>query len=216
MRITLAEDSALLREGVAQLLTAEGHQVVDSVGNAGELLAAVAADCPDLVIVDVRMPPTFVDEGIHAALRLRQDHPGLGVLVLSQYVERQHAGKLLDGSGGIGYLLKDRVSDIAGFLAAIDRISVGGTAFDPEVIHHLLAARDREATPLAGLTERERAVLALMAEGHSNASIARELFISQSAVEKHSNLIFSKLRLPSGDSYNRRVSAVLRYLGTGA
>lgn len=215
MRITLAEDSALLREGVAQLLTAEGHQIVDSVGNAEDLLAAVATDCPDLVIVDVRMPPTFVDEGIHAALTLRQDHPGLGVLVLSQYVERQHAGKLLDGSGGIGYLLKDRVSDIAGFLAAIDRISEGGTAFDPEVIHRLLAARDREATPLAELTERERAVLALMAEGHSNASIARQLFVSQSAVEKHSNMIFTKLRLPSGDSYNRRVSAVLRYLGTG-
>lgn len=216
MRVTLAEDSALLREGIAQLLVAEGHEIVDTVGNADDLLDAVALDCPDLVIVDVRMPPSFVDEGIHAALRLRHERPGLGVLVLSQYVERQHAGKLLDGSGGVGYLLKDRVSDIAGFLDAIDRISRGGTAFDPEVIHHLLAARDRDAAALAELTERERAVLALMAEGHSNASIARQLFISQSAVEKHSNMIFGKLRLPSGDSYNRRVSAVLRYLGTGS
>jgi len=212
MRITLAEDSTLLREGIAQLLIAEGHTIVDAVGNAEDLLRVVAVEPPDLVIVDVRMPPDYVDEGIHAALRIRADCPDIGVLVLSQYVERRHASKLLDGRGGVGYLLKDRVSDIAGFLDAIERVTSGGTAFDPEVIRQLITAKHPPDSRLGDLTERELAVLSLLAQGHSNASVAGRLFISQSAVEKHVNAIFTKLQLPSGTSYNRRVIAVLKYL----
>ncbi len=212
MRLTLAEDSALLREGIAQLLTAEGHQIVDAVGTASHLLTSIAREAPDLVVADVRMPPDFVDEGIRAALQIRREHPGVAVLVLSQYVERRHTAELMDGRGGVGYLLKDRVSDIAGFLDAIERVGSGGTAFDPEVVRQLLAAH-RE--PETGLTDRELTVLAALAEGLSNAAVAARLFISQSAVEKHINTIFTKLGIPPDASYNRRVLAVLEYLRRG-
>ena len=212
MRIAVAEDSALLREGIVQLLTAEGHEVVAAVGDGDTLLSVVSALRPDVVIVDVRMPPDYVDEGVRAALRVRREWPGTGVLVLSQHVERRHTGELLDGVGGVGYLLKDRVSDIAGFLDAIERIGAGGTAFDAEVIRQLLAGSAGADGRLAGLTERERAVLALMAEGHSNASIGDRLYVSQSGVEKHIATIFAKLEIPQGSSYNRRVLAVLEHL----
>ncbi|MFB4352773.1 response regulator transcription factor [Microbacterium sp. LS_15] len=213
MRIAIAEDSTLLREGIAQLLVAEGHVVTASVGDADALLAAIAADEPDLVIADVRMPPEFVDEGIRAALRIRRDHPGVAVLVLSQHVERRYASELLlDGRGGVGYLLKDRVSDIAGFLDAIVRIADGGVAFDPEVISRLIADRLGPGQRMGELSEREAAVLELIAEGHSNAGIAERLYMSQSGVEKHINTIFTKLGVASGSAVNRRVLAVLAYL----
>ncbi|WP_309103489.1 response regulator transcription factor [Microbacterium sp.] len=213
MRIALADDSALLREGIAQLLTAEGHHVTAAVGTADELIAAIAEDAPEVVIVDVRMPPDYVDEGVRAALSIRAEHPGVGVLVLSQHVERRHARDLLDGRGGVGYLLKDRVSDIAGFLDAIQRVADGGTAFDPEVIRQLIASRAEPDLRLSDLSERERAVLELMAQGHSNAAIAERLFLSLSGIEKHINTIFTKLAVDSGTAYNRRVLAVLAFLG---
>jgi DNA-binding NarL/FixJ family response regulator len=209
----LAEDSALLREGIAQLLTAEGHDVVASVGTAADLLREVALVPPDLVIADVRMPPDFVDEGIRAALELRRTHPDVAVLVLSQYVERRHARELLDGRGGVGYLLKDRVSDIPGFLDAIERVAAGGTAFDPEVIRQLLAAQDTPSPRFSGLSDRERSVLDLLAQGHSNAAIAERLHMSLSGVEKHINTIFAKVGIVADGRYNRRVLAVLAYLG---
>jgi len=212
VRIALAEDSALLREGIAQLLTAEGHSIVATVGTADDLLRAVAADPPDLVIVDVRMPPDFVDEGIRVALEIRRGWPAIAVLVLSQYVERRHASELLQGTGGVGYLLKDRVSDIAGFLDAIDRVGGGGTAFDPEVIRQLIQAKNDPRSHLTDLSDRELAVLSYIAQGHSNASIAAQLYISQSAVEKHINTIFTKLDIAQDTTYNRRVLAVLKYL----
>lgn len=212
MRITLAEDSTLLREGIAQLLTAEGHTVIDAVGTAVELLHAVARRQPDLVVVDVRMPPSFVDEGITAALRIRREWPAVAVLVLSQYVERRHAADLVSADGGVGYLLKDRVSDIAGFLDAIERVGQGGTAFDPEVIRQLITPHHRATSSLDELTEREREVLTLMAQGHSNLALASRLHLSQSAVEKHINTIFGKLRIVPGTGYNRRVLAVLEFL----
>ncbi|SFN02800.1 two component transcriptional regulator, LuxR family [Pseudonocardia ammonioxydans] len=214
MRIALAEDSTLLREGLAQLLTAEGHDVVHSVGTAEDLLRSVARDAPDLAVVDVRMPPDYVDEGIRAALRIRREHPRVGVLVLSQHVERRHTGELLEGTGGIGYLLKDRVSEIAGFLDAVERVGNGGTVFDPEVVRRLIAVRNASDTPLGRLSERELAVLGLLAEGHSNNAVADRLHVSRSAVEKHINTIFGKLRIPADAAYNRRVLAILEYLGT--
>lgn len=213
MRIAIAEDSALLREGIAQLLIAEGHTIAHTAGTADQLLRFVTAKPPELVILDVRMPPDFIDEGIHAALRIRHEHPNVGVLVLSQYVERRHASRLLDGRGGVGYLLKDRVSDISGFLDAIERIHTGGTAFDPEVIRQLIAAKAEPDTRLKELTDRESAVLELVAQGHSNASIAHHLYVSQSGIEKHINTIFTKLDIPQDSTYNRRVLAVLAYLG---
>ncbi|MFC4554169.1 response regulator transcription factor [Georgenia faecalis] len=212
MRIALADDSALLREGLAQLLTAEGHTVTHAVGTADELITVVAANPPDLALVDVRMPPSFVDEGVHAALRIRRDWPDVAVVVLSQYVERRHASELLDGRGGVGYLLKDRVSDIGGFLDALERVRDGGTAFDPEVVRQLIAARSEPDGRLAGLTTRERSVLELVAQGRSNASIAAQLYVSQSGIEKHISTIFGKLDIPPGTTYNRRVLAVLAYL----
>ena len=213
MRIAIAEDSTLLREGIVQLLAAEGHDVVASVADAESLMAALASDEPDLVVVDVRMPPDFVDEGIRAALRIRREHPSVAVLVLSQHVERRYASELLlDGRGGVGYLLKDRVSDIAGFLDAIVRVAEGGVAFDPEVIRRLIADRSGPDQGVGDLSEREAAVLELMAEGHSNASIAERLFVSQSGVEKHINTIFTKLGLAAGSGVNRRVLAVLAHL----
>lgn len=213
MRIAIAEDSTLLREGIVQLLVAEGHDVVASVSDADALITALAVERPDLVIVDVRMPPDYVDEGIRAALRIRREHPGVAVLVLSQHVERRYASELLDGGGGVGYLLKDRVSDISGFLDAIVQVAGGGVAFDPEVIRRLIADRAGPDPRMAELSDRESAVLELIAEGHSNAAIAERLFVSQSGVEKHINTIFSKLGVASGSGVNRRVLAVLAYLG---
>jgi len=212
VRIALAEDSTLLREGISQLLTAEGHTIIAAVGTADELIDAIAAVPTDLVIVDVRMPPDFVDEGVRAALRIRGDHPDVAVLVLSQHVERRHARDLLDGRGAVGYLLKDRVSDIAGFLDAIERVASGGTAFDPEVIRQLIAARGDSDDGLSTLSDRERAVLELIAQGLGNASIADRLFMSLSGVEKHINTIFAKLEITPGTGYNRRVLAAIAYL----
>ncbi|MGP3972114.1 LuxR C-terminal-related transcriptional regulator [Streptomyces sp. 6N223] len=213
----LADDSTLLREGLKRLLVEEGHEVAASVGDAPALLAALAAAGPrplDAVVVDVRMPPTHTDEGLRAALEIRRRWPGVGVLVLSQYVERRYATELLTtATEGVGYLLKDRVVQVDEFLDALERVGSGGTAFDPEVVRQLLA-RSSHADPLKRLTAREREVLAAMAAGHANASIARQLHISQSAVEKHINAIFDKLDLSAAAGYSRRVLAVLRYLGT--
>jgi DNA-binding NarL/FixJ family response regulator len=204
MRLAIAEDSFLLREGIGQLLAAEGHDVILSVADAGALLRGLEGERPDLVIVDVRMPPDF---------RIRECWPEVGILVLSQVVERRHVRDLLDGRGGIGYLLKDRVSDIAGFLDAIKRVQAGGTAFDPEVIRQLLAARNGADATLGGLGGRERAVLELVAQGHSNAAIARRLHVSRSAVEKHIATIFDEFGLYADSTLNRRVLAVLAYRG---
>ncbi|KJS53237.1 LuxR family transcriptional regulator [Streptomyces rubellomurinus subsp. indigoferus] len=213
MRLMIAEDSALLREGLVRLLADEGHEVAAAVGDADALLAAVAADPPDVTVVDVRMPPTHTDEGLRAALRIRSEHPRVGVLVLSQYVEQRYAAELLAAdTRGVGYLLKDRVGRVEEFLSALDRVHGGGTVFDPEVVRRLLA-RTRRTDDLDLLTERERTVLTLMAQGCTNAAIAQQLFVSRSAVEKHVNAVFDKLRLPRDDGANRRVLAVLRFLG---
>ncbi|SEG80578.1 DNA-binding response regulator, NarL/FixJ family, contains REC and HTH domains [Thermomonospora echinospora] len=212
MRVMLAEDSTLLREGLVRLLAEEGHEVVAAVGDADALLAAVAADPPDVVVADVRMPPTHTDEGVRAALEIRRRWPGVAVLVLSQYVEQRYATDLITGEGGgVGYLLKDRVGQIDEFLDALDRVAAGGAAFDPEVVRRLLA-RSTRTDPLSRLTPRERDVLGLMAQGHTNASIAAHLHVSQSAVEKHVNQIFDKLDLTGTTGFSRRVLAVLRYL----
>ncbi|MDQ7903474.1 response regulator transcription factor [Phytohabitans sp. ZYX-F-186] len=214
MRVTLAEDSTLLREGLVRLLAEEGHEVVAAVGDGDALLAAVAADQPDVVVVDVRMPPTHTDEGLRAALRIRERWPGVGVLVLSQYVEKRYAVDLLTGQPeGVGYLLKDRVAQVGEFLDALVRVGGGGAAFDPEVVRQLLA-RTTHTDPIGRLTERERTVLDHMAQGHTNATIAGQLHVSQSAVEKHVNAIFDKLDLSHVTGYSRRVLAVLRYLGS--
>lgn len=214
MRVILAEDSTLLREGLARLLADEGHEVTASVGDADALLAAVADDPPDVVVADVRMPPTHTDEGLRAALAIRERWPSVGVLVLSQYVEKQYATRLITGdTGGVGYLLKDRVVQIGEFLEALERVGAGGAAFDPEVVRQLLA-RTTRTDPLARLTPRERDVLGLMAEGLTNAAVAQRLHVSQSAVEKHVNSIFDKLGLFASPGYSRRVLAVLRYLGS--
>jgi DNA-binding NarL/FixJ family response regulator len=212
MRVVIAEDAAMFREGLARLLEDRGHQVCAAVADAEALLAAVAAQRPDVAVVDVRMPPTHTDEGLRAALRLRADHPGTGVLVFSQYIETRYAARLLQGNAaGVGYLLKDRVADVAEFTEALARVAAGGTALDPEVVSQLLGA-GRHARGLAGLTAREREVLSLMAEGRSNAGIADLLVISAGVVEKHVASIFAKLGLPPAEGDNRRVLAVLRYL----
>ncbi|ONM49462.1 response regulator transcription factor [Nocardia donostiensis] len=211
MRITLAEDSALLRESLAQLLTAEGHEIIDSVGTAVELLHAVRLRPPDLVVADVRMPPDHIDEGIRAALAIRREQPDIPVLVLSQYVERRHAAEFLTGTGGVGYLLKDRIAAIDSFLDAVDRVGAGGTAFDPEVVRQLLQ-HSRTGSPIQRLTTREREVLELIAQGLSNAAVSERLYITRSAVEKHINAIFGKLDLPVGEAHNRRVLAILEHL----
>jgi DNA-binding NarL/FixJ family response regulator len=214
MRVVIAEDAAVMREGLIRLLQDRGHQVCAAVADAGALLDAAAEHMPDVVVVDVRMPPAHTDEGLRAALRLRQDHPGMGVLVFSQYVETRYAARLLEGNAaGVGYLLKDRVADVAEFAGALARVADGGTALDPEVVSQLFRA-SRHADGLAALTRRERDVLALMAEGRSNAGIAAALVISGGAVEKHVASIFGKLGLPPSEGDNRRVLAVLRYLGT--
>ena len=212
LRVVIAEDAALFREGLARLIESRGHQVACSVADGAALVAAVARDRPDVVVADVRMPPTHTDEGLRAALELRRAHPRLGVLVLSQYIETRYAARLLeDNAAGIGYLLKDRVADVADFAAALERVAAGGTALDPEVVSQLVRS-SQQTEGLAELTPRERDVLALMAEGRSNAGIAAALVVTASVVEKHVASIFAKLRLPPSEADNRRVLAVLRYL----
>ncbi|GAA2269843.1 response regulator transcription factor [Glycomyces scopariae] len=211
MRVVIAEDSVLLREGLARLMEIGGIEVVDTVGDAEALLRSVERDCPDLVVADVRMPPDQSDEGVRAALVLRRRYPDLAVLMLSQYVEERYAVELLTGQmRGIGYLLKDRVADVEEFLDSLRRVAGGGTALDPEVISQLLVRR--EGDELERLTPREREVLSHMAEGRSNAGIAGVLFLSEGAVSKHINSIFAKLGLQPTDSGNRRVLAILKFL----
>jgi DNA-binding NarL/FixJ family response regulator len=213
MRIAIAEDSVLLRQGLTLLLIEGGHEVVAAEGDAEGFLRAVAASTPDVCVVDVRMPPTFTDEGLRAALLVRDQWPDIGVLVLSQWVEERYATELIAGRPhGVGYLLKDRVADVAEFLDALRRVAEGGSAFDPEVVAQLLA---RSRHPLVSLTPREREVLALMAEGRSNSAIAAALVVGGGAVEKHVNNIFTKLGLAPGERDHRRVLAALRYLGMG-
>jgi DNA-binding NarL/FixJ family response regulator len=212
VRVVIAEDLFLLRDGLTRMLEAHGLEIAAAVDNGADLLAAVAKDQPDVAIVDVRLPPTFTDEGIRAALAARQQRAGLPVLVLSQYVEQLYARELLaSGSGGIGYLLKDRVFDSAQFVDAVRRVAAGGTAMDPEVIARLLA-RNTGNTSIGALSPREREVLALMAEGRSNVAIAQRLVITERAVAKHTASIFLKLDLQPSDDDNRRVLAVLAYL----
>nr|ADK54916.1 hypothetical protein [uncultured soil bacterium] len=214
MRIILAEDSILLREGLIRLLTEEGHEVLAAVGDGDELIREVEARQPDLIVVDIRMPPTHTDEGLKAALEVRRRWPALGVLVLSQHVEKNYATQLLaSDTAGVGYLLKDRVSRVEEFLDSLDRVHNGGAAIDPEVVRQLLA-RTTHVDPLSRLTTREREVLDQMAQGHTNAAIALKLHISQSAVEKNVNMIFEKLDLTRTTGYSRRVLAVLQYLGS--
>ncbi|MFI9786462.1 LuxR C-terminal-related transcriptional regulator [Kitasatospora sp. NPDC051984] len=211
MRVVIAEDNVLLSSGLELLLTAKGFDVAAIAEDAPAFLAAVAEHRPDVTIVDVRLPPGFRDEGIRAAIRARRDHPGLPVLVLSQYVERQYAGELVsDGRGGVGYLLKDRVGRVSEFVDALRRVAAGGTVMDPEVIAQLLTRPAHD--PIATLTPREREVLALMAEGNDNTTIATRLFITDNAVHKHIGNIFTKLALSPSDTGHRRVRAVLTYL----
>ena len=211
MRVVIAEDNALLREGLVLLLTSAGHEVVAVAGAGPEILPAILTHRPDIAVLDVRMPPGFRDEGLRAALAAREKVPGLPVLVLSQYVEESYAAELLGGgASGVGYLLKDRVGRVEEFLDALGRVAAGGTALDPEVVTELLARRHR--TPLDELTPREREVLKLMAEGRDNTTIAATLVITERAVSKHIGNVFLKLGLPPTDSGHRRVLAVLAYL----
>jgi DNA-binding NarL/FixJ family response regulator len=210
--VVIAEDAAVLRDGLVHLLTDRGHRVLAAVPDAEALRAAVEEHRPDVAVVDIRMPPTHTDEGLRAAVALRAGHPGLGVLVFSQYVETRYAAQLLAGGAqGVGYLLKDRVADVSDFVDALVRVAAGGTVLDPEVVTQLMGTTRRTAA-LNGLTPREREVLGLMAEGRSNTAIAASLFLSAGAVEKHITSIFSKLGLPPSDADHRRVLAVLRYL----
>ncbi|NGO78916.1 response regulator transcription factor [Streptomyces sp. YC504] len=212
MRVVIAEDAAVLRELLVQMLEDRGYEVSAAVPDAGALRAAVAQHRPDVAIVDIRMPPTHTDEGLRAAIALRGEHPDTGVLLFSQYVETKYATELLaGGSAGVGYLLKDRVANIAEFTAALDRVAAGGTALDPEVVTQLAGA-SRRTDDLATLTAREREVLGLMAEGRSNAAIAAALHVSAGTVEKHVASLFGKLGLPGSQDMNRRVLAVLRFL----
>ncbi len=211
VRVVLAEDGVLLREGLAGLMGRFGFEVVASVGDAGALRAAVAEHRPDLVVTDIKMPPSFTDEGLSAAVELRRADPRLAVVVLSQYVQAGYAAELLDSGDGrkVGYLLKDRVVDVEEFVAALRQVVGGGTVVDPDVVRQLLR---RRSDPVTGLSTREREVLALVAEGHSNAAIARILVVSEAAVSKHVGNILAKLDLPPTDDTNRRVLAVLTYL----
>jgi DNA-binding NarL/FixJ family response regulator len=212
LRVVLAEDSVLLREGIARLLEDCGFEVVGQAGNADELLLKVRSYAPDVALVDIRMPPTHTDEGLRAAKEIREKHPGTGVLVLSQYVEPGYALELLSESAeGVGYLLKDRVSDVDEFRAAVRRVAEGGSALDPTVVSQLVGRRRRD-DPLAELTPRERQVLELMAEGRSNHAIAEQLVVTERAVEKHVTSIFAKLHLTPAAEDHRRVLAVLAYL----
>ena len=214
LRVVIAEDSALIREGVARLIEESGGTVVAKVGDGDAFVVAVEEHRPDVSVVDVRMPPTQRDEGLRAAIEARRRVPGTPVLVLSQYVERQYATELLaDRAGGVGYLLKDRVGDVREFMDALRRVANGGTALDPEVVAQLMA-RNRADDPLSTLTPREREVLGAMAEGRTNIGIARQLSISEGAAEKHISNIFGKLQLPESPSDHRRVLAVLAYLGS--
>jgi DNA-binding NarL/FixJ family response regulator len=216
VRVVIAEDSVLLRQGLVHLLTDAGMEVVAAVDDADRLLRVVDEHLPDICVVDIRMPPTHTDEGVRAALVIRAQHPDVSVLMLSQYVEERYATDLIAShTSGFGYLLKDRVADVTEFVEAVRRVADGGTALDPEVVSQLLV-RSRRVDPLAGLTPRETDVIRLMAEGRSNAGIAAELVVSEGAVEKHVSSIFTKLGLPPAEQDHRRVLAVLRWLdGTG-
>ena len=211
MRVVIAEDLVLLREGIASLLADSGHEVVAGVGDGDALLAALDRHRPDLAIIDVRMPPTQTDEGVRAAVEARRRRPDAAILILSQYVEERYASDLLSsGTRGVGYLLKDRVAEVNDFVAAAARVAAGGTVIDPEVVAQLIGRGQR---PVDALTPRETDVLSLMAEGHSNSAIVERLQISQSAVEKHVRKVFTKLGLPETEHHHRRVLAVLTYLG---
>ncbi|PIM66598.1 DNA-binding response regulator [Streptomyces sp. JV178] len=211
LRLIVAEDAVLLREGLVGLLERVGHEVVAAVGDADALVEAARAERPDLIVTDVRMPPSHSDDGLRSAVKLRQEFPGLPVLVLSQYVERSYALRLLDSGGGagVGYLLKERVGAVADFTAAIERVAAGGTVVDPEAIQQLVRLRQ---DPLERLSAREREVLGLIAEGRTNANLAAHLFISEAAVNKHIGNIFNKLDLPVNTDGHRRVLAVLAFL----
>ena len=212
LRIALAEDSAILRDGLVQLLVDRGFVITDAVGDAEALRRSVARQRPDVAVVDIRMPPTFTDEGLRVAIDLRKEHTGLGILMFSQYIETRYAAQLLaDDATGVGYLLKDRVADVSDFVEAIVRVASGGTALDPEVVTQLMGASRRTGS-ISALSAREREVLALMAEGRSNAAIANALVVSEGAVEKHVANIFAKLDLPVSEKDHRRVLAVLRFL----
>jgi DNA-binding NarL/FixJ family response regulator len=215
MRIVIAEDTVLLREGLAGLLEDAGHAVVSRVGDAEALLAVVAEHDPDLAIVDVRMPPTYDDEGMLAAVEIRKRHPATAVLVLSQHVESRHAVELVGSGGGFGYLLKDRILDVDEFLEAAERVCRGGSALDPEVVKQLLMP-PQEGDALAALTPREREVLGLMAEGKTNAGIAKQLWLTEKTVETHVSSILGKLDLPPGAGSHRRVLAVVTFLRSAA
>jgi DNA-binding NarL/FixJ family response regulator len=211
MRVVIAEDSVLLREGLSGLLGRFGHEVVAAAGDAPGLVTAVTEHEPDVAVTDVRMPPGFRDEGLRAALQVRRSHPQVGLLVLSQYVEQNYAAELVETGGGVGYLLKDRVGDVAEFVGGLEEVAAGGTVIDPEVVRQLLRRR-RGQGPLERLTPREREVLELMAEGRSNRAIARALVVTDAAVAKHVNSILTKLDLPPTEDGHRRVLAVLTYL----
>jgi DNA-binding NarL/FixJ family response regulator len=212
IRVAIAEDSAVLRDGLVQLLADRGFEITDAVPNAELMNEAIDRQLPDVAVVDIRMPPTFTDEGLRLAIDLRQRHPGLAILLFSQYVETRYAAELLAGdASGIGYLLKDRVADVSDFVEALVRVASGGTALDPEVVTQLLGS-SRRTDSLSMLTAREREVLSLMAEGRSNAAIASALVVSEGAVEKHVANIFTKLDLPVSQADHRRVLAVLRFL----
>ena len=214
--VVVVEDLLLLRDGLIRLLSTNGLEVAAAVDTAPAFLEAVDAHRPDVAVVDVRLPPTFSDEGLRAAIEARRRRPGFPVLILSQYVEQLYARELLsDGAGGVGYLLKDRVGDVRQFVDAVQRVAGGGTAMDPEVISQILARRSR-VTPLAALTPREREVIALMAEGRTNVAIARSLVITTKAVSKYIARIFAKLDLPPSDDDHRRVLAVLAYLNSNS
>jgi DNA-binding NarL/FixJ family response regulator len=215
VRVVLADDSVLLREGVAQLLAQAGFEVAGQAGDADELLRLVEAEEPDVAIVDIRMPPTHTDEGLKAAAEIRERHPGVGVLVLSQYVRPSYAFELLgDGAERVGYLLKDRVSDVGELADAVRRVGEGGSVLDPLVVSQLVGRRRESPDALEDLSDREREVLALMAEGRTNQAIAERLFITERTVEKHVKSIFSKLRLPASPEDHRRILAVVAYLRT--
>jgi DNA-binding NarL/FixJ family response regulator len=211
LRVVLAEDDVLLREGLASLLERSGFQVAGQAGDASQLLALVAEQAPELVVVDIRMPPAHTTEGLEAARQIRQQHPETGILVLSAHVEVEHAMELLAGGRGVGYLLKSRVTDVEGFIDTLGRIAKGGSVVDPALVAELVAARRRD-DPLAELSAREREVLALMAEGRSNAGIARRLWVTEGTVEKHVRSVLTKLTLPEAEDDHRRVLAVLTFL----